>query len=119
IADGVFWAAVDAPPINVMTTDLAREIATLGREVLDDDAVRVVVLQSANPEFFIAHFDVHAILAMPARGEATRQAEISGFHRMCERWRIMPKVSIVKVAGRVGGGGAELSASCDMRFGVL
>jgi enoyl-CoA hydratase/carnithine racemase len=119
VADGVLWATVDAPPINLMTTDLARELATLGREVMVDDAVRVVVLQSANPEFFIAHFDVNAILAMPARGEATRQAEISGFHRMCERWRTMDKVSIVKVAGRVGGGGAELSASCDMRFGLL
>ena len=118
-ADGVLWVTVDAPPINVMTTDLARELAGLGREVLSDDAARVVVLQSANPEFFIAHFDVNAILAIPAEGEATRQAEISGFHRMCERWRTMDKVTIVKVAGRVGGGGAELSASCDMRFGVL
>src|SRR5687768_16327167 len=92
IADGVLWATVDAPPINLMTTDLARELATLGREVMSDDAVRVVVLQSANPEFFIAHFDVNAILAMDAQGEASRQAEISGFHRMCERWRTMDTV---------------------------
>lgn len=118
-ADGVLWATVDAPPINVMTTDLARELATLGREVEADDAVRVLVLQSAHPEFFIAHFDVNAILAMPAQGEAARPTEISGFHRMCERWRTMDTVTIVKVAGRVGGGGAELSASCDMRFGVV
>jgi enoyl-CoA hydratase/carnithine racemase len=118
-ADGVLWVTVDAPPINLMTTDLARELAGLGREVATDDAVRVVVLQSANPEFLIAHFDVNAILAMPAEGEATRSTEISGFHRMCERWRTMDTVTIVKVAGRVGGGGAELSASCDMRFGVL
>ena len=31
----------------------------------------------------------------------------------------MGTATIVKVAGRVGGGGAELAASCDMRFGVL
>jgi enoyl-CoA hydratase/carnithine racemase len=31
----------------------------------------------------------------------------------------MPKATIAKIAGRVGGGGAELSASCDMRFGLL
>jgi enoyl-CoA hydratase/carnithine racemase len=31
----------------------------------------------------------------------------------------MPKATIAKVAGRVGGGGSELAASCDMRFGLL
>ena len=38
---------------------------------------------------------------------------------MCERLRTMPKATIAKIAGRVGGGGSELAASCDMRFGVL
>jgi enoyl-CoA hydratase/carnithine racemase len=30
----------------------------------------------------------------------------------------MPKATIVKMAGRAGGGGNEFAASCDMRFGV-
>jgi enoyl-CoA hydratase/carnithine racemase len=38
---------------------------------------------------------------------------------MCEQYRTMPKATIAKIAGRVGGGGSELSASLDMRFGAL
>jgi len=116
---GVLFATIDAPPINVMTVPLFRELFTLATTSAADDDVRVVVLQSANPEFFIAHFDVSAILNFPTTQEPQRASEIRGFHRMCELWRTMPKATIVKVAGRVGGGGAELSASCDMRFGVI
>lgn len=118
-ADGVLWATIDAPPINVMTTALARELARLSRSVAADEAVRAVVLQSANPEFFIAHFDVEAILGFPTDEPPQRKTELNGFAKLCELWRTMPKATIVKVAGRVGGGGAELAASCDMRFGLL
>ena len=31
----------------------------------------------------------------------------------------MDKVTIAELRGRVGGGGAELSSACDMRFGDL
>ena len=38
---------------------------------------------------------------------------------MCETFRTMPKATIVKLEGRVGGGGSELSLSCDMRFAAI
>ncbi|MGB0148503.1 MAG: enoyl-CoA hydratase/isomerase family protein, partial [Ilumatobacteraceae bacterium] len=78
-----------------------------------------VVLRSANPEFFIAHFDVAAILEFPTDGEAVEEPELGGFDRMCEAYRTMDKVTIAELRGRVGGGGAELSSACDMRFGDL
>jgi enoyl-CoA hydratase/carnithine racemase len=37
---------------------------------------------------------------------------------MCAGLRDNPKPSLVKIAGRAGGGGSELASSCDMRFGV-
>jgi enoyl-CoA hydratase/carnithine racemase len=48
-----------------------------------------------------------------------RAGELSSFHVMCETFRTMPKATITKINGGVGGGGAELAASMDMRFGVL
>ena len=116
---GVTFATIDAPPINVMTPPLFRELAKFSAHVADDDTVRVVVLRSDNPDFFIAHFDVEAILSFPAEGAAERPTELGGFHAMCERYRTMPKATIVEIGGRVGGGGSELSMSCDMRFGAL
>ena len=38
---------------------------------------------------------------------------------MCERYRTMAIPTICEIAGRVGGGGGEFAASCDMRFGVI
>jgi len=71
------------------------------------------VFRSANPEWFIAHFDVEAILRFPVESEPT---EHNRFHEMCERLRLMPKATIAVIEGRVGGGGSEFASSCDMRF---
>jgi len=49
---------------------------------------------------------------------AEKSLEFSDFHLMCERVRTMPKATIVKMAGRAGGGGNEFASSCDMRFGL-
>lgn len=119
IADRVCWARVDAPPVNVMTIDLLRELMRFASAVSTDENIRAVVVQSADPDFFIAHFDVSAILQFPVDEEAVRGTELSGFHVMCETFRTMAKPTIAKINGRVGGGGAELAASMDMRFGVL
>lgn len=116
---GVLNATIDNPPINLLTPQLFGQLNALTQEAAADDDVRVLVLDSANPEFFIAHYDLEAILRFPTDGEAVRGTELGGFHVMCERVRTMAKPTLVKIAGRVGGGGSEFSASCDMRFGVL
>lgn len=109
---------IDNPPINLMTLELFGELDALSRELEADDSLTVVVLRSANEDFFIAHFDVAAILQFPTDTPAERSQELNGYHLMCERFRTMDKVTIVQIEGRVGGGGSELAASCDMRFGV-
>lgn len=112
-------ATIDNPPINVMTLALYEQLVDFTLEIEQDPDVRVLVLQSADADFFIAHFDVEAILSFDTSSPAERSAELNPFHQMCERLRTMPKVTIAKIAGRVGGGGSELAASCDMRFGAL
>lgn len=115
---GVATAVIDAPPINLMTLPLFGEITRFGIEVGGDESVRVVVMKSANPDFFIAHFDVTAILDFPIDEEAKRTPD-NPFHQMCELFRTMPKATIAQVEGRVGGGGCELIQAFDMRFGVV
>ena len=117
IRDGVATAALDNPPVNVITLPLFAELARFAAEVAEDDAVRAVVLRSADPDFFIAHFDVEAILGFPVDRPAVRSPD-NPFHQMCERYRTMPKATIAQIEGRVGGGGSELVQAFDMRFGV-
>ncbi len=115
---GVCFATIDNPPCNIVTLELFAELAELAATVADDDAVRVLVLRSANPDFFLAHFDVEAILAFPTDTPAQRARTLNDYHLMCETLRTMGKATICQIEGRVGGGGSELSMACDMRFGV-
>jgi len=115
---GVATATVNAPPINVMTAKLMFQLSNFAQCVRDDPGVRVAVLRSADPDFFIAHFDVQLLLDSRRQGEAERAETPNQFHQMCELFRTSPKPTIVEIAGRVGGGGNELSMACDMRFGA-
>ena len=116
----IVTATVDNPPINLITMELFGELARLSQEVADDESATVFVLKSANPDFFLAHFDVGAILSFPVDRPAERPAPgANGYHAMCERFRTMDKATIAQIEGRVGGGGSELAMSFDMRFGVV
>ena len=96
---------IDNPPINLMTPKLYNELRHLCIELEVDENLSVVVFKSANPDFFIAHFDVAAILDFPTDQEPERSEELNPFHQMCERVRTMDKVTIAQIEGRVGGGG--------------
>lgn len=117
VTAGVATATIDNPPINLMSLPLFMELIGLGKAIADDDDVRVLVLKSADPEFFIAHFDVEAILGFPTDQPPNRSPE-NVFHVMCEGFRTMSKVTIAQIEGRAGGGGCELVQAFDMRFGV-
>ena len=113
-------AVVNNPPINIITPALYAELTRLSQELEADRDTLVFVLKSANPDFFLAHFDVGAILRFPIDRPASRSdSDKNAYHAMCERFRIMDKVTIAQIEGRVGGGGSELSMSFDMRFGVI
>jgi enoyl-CoA hydratase/carnithine racemase len=116
----IVTAAVDNPPINLITRELFGELSRLSQELADDPEALVFVLKSANPDFFLAHFDVAAILSFPIDRPAERpQPGANAYHAMCERFRTMNKATIAQIEGRVGGGGSELAMSFDMRFGVV
>lgn len=115
---GVARVTIDHPPINLLDAALFADLARLSAELEADDEVRVIVLQSANPEFFIAHADVQLIQQLPTTPQP-RPTQLGVFHQLGERFRTMPRISIGVVEGRARGGGSELLLSLDMRFGAL
>ena len=116
-AGGLVTAVVDAPPINVITGALFGELAALAVELEADPTALVFVLKSADPDFFLAHFDVELLIAM-ADAPTPPTGDLNTYHAMCNRFQRMNTVTIAQIEGRVGGGGAELAMSFDMRFGV-
>jgi len=115
---GIVRATIDHPPINLLDLALIVELDRLGREVEADDSVRVMILDSADPDFFAAHADVTLIQALPA-DDTTRHFEVSGFQAMVDRFRTMPKATIAVLEGIARGGGSELALSLDMRFAAI
>ena len=51
----VAFVSIDHAPINLLDDVLSQEFDKLGRQLESDESIRVVVLQSALPDFFIAH----------------------------------------------------------------
>ena len=117
LTQGVARVTLSNGEINLLDKPLFKEMIRLTEQLAADDQVRVVILRSANPDFFIAHFDVGLILKFPVDAPAP-DAGLSPFHRMCETLRTMPKATIAVVEGRAGGGGSEIALSCDMRFAL-
>ena len=118
ITKGVASVTIDHPPINLFDPTLIADFDKASRALAENPEVRVVVLQSANPDFFIAHADVLTIQRLPPPGEAGAEA-LTAFHQVIERFRKMPKATIAKIEGRCRGGGSELALGCDMRFAAI
>jgi len=118
VADGVATVTINHPPINLFDLPLMDEIGCLGEELAADDNVRVIVFQSADPDFFIAHADVELIQSLPT-DTPPRPENLSFFHEMLELYRTLPKVTIGKLEGVARGGGSEFLLALDMRFAAL
>jgi enoyl-CoA hydratase/carnithine racemase len=115
---GVAFVTIDNPPINLFDVVLISDLDRLGSEMAVDDDTKVIVFESADPEFFIAHADVTLIQALP-EGESDSPDEPNLFQKMVDRYRTMPKVTIAKIEGRARGGGSEFALSLDMRFAAI
>jgi enoyl-CoA hydratase/carnithine racemase len=115
---GVAFATFDSPPLNLLGGELLAELAALLGDVERDTEVKVLVLRSADPDFFIAHGDVEIILRAPQRA-GPPPVELPFTHRTLDRLRSIPKVTIAQIEGMARGGGSEVALACDLRFAAL
>src|SRR3954470_9668131 len=58
--DRVARVTIDNPPINVLSVAVMTELRHLLTTLAGDGAVRVIVFDSADPDFFLAHVDMTA-----------------------------------------------------------
>ena len=118
VDQGVLFATIDNPPINLLNNELYGEFGKLAEDVSKDDNIKVIVFDSADPDYFICHYDVSLLLLYPDK-PPPKPTELHFGHQMQELYRTMPKISIAKIEGRVRGGGSEFVLSLDMRFGAI
>ena len=103
------------PPINTITATTVLELAELVGLIEADPDLNVVVFDSANPDFFLAHYDTEHD---PAK-TAALPAGPTGMHAWIDllvRLSRAPVVSIASIRGRARGAGSEFALACDLRF---
>ncbi len=115
---GVAFVTIDNPPMNLLNVDVLVELSRFQKRVNRDDDIRVIVFDSADPDFFIAHFDVSVLKEMPDE-PPPKSNKLTGMNPICEAYRTMPKISIAKLEGIARGGGSEFVLALDMRFGAI
>jgi enoyl-CoA hydratase/carnithine racemase len=110
-----YWRVVfDYPPFNIVDATLYQALQGLLARMDASPSLRVVVFESANPEFFLAHFDLTG-----KTGNITSAVGPSGLPILTDTFvRITrsPVVSIAKIRGCVRGVSSEFVLACDMRF---
>ena len=105
----------DHPPINTITATTVAELAELVGLIEQDPDLNVVVFDSANPDFYLAHYDTEHD---PARTAALGVGP-TGMHAWLDllvRLSRAPVVSIASIRGRARGAGSEFVLACDLRF---
>ena len=118
---GVVTVTIDNPPVNVLDATLMTDLRRLLATLRDDESARVIVFDSADPEFFIAHVDMTLGDAPDDLAALARDVPegVNLFQVVGETLRHQPQVTIVKLAGKARGGGAEFVAAADMAFAAV
>ena len=116
VAPGYWRVTFRNPPINLQDPDTILELQELVGLIEADDELRVVVLESSDPDFFINHYDVSRAAETPV---APGPTGLPTFIDTTTRLAHAPVVTIAKIRGRNRGGGAEAALACDLRFASI
>ena len=110
-----YWRIVfDYPPFNIVDATLYQALQGLLARMDASTSLRVVVFESANPEFFLAHFDLTGNI-----GNITTAVGPSGLPILTDTFVRITRsavASIAKIRGCVRGVSSEFVLACDMRF---
>jgi enoyl-CoA hydratase/carnithine racemase len=110
-----YWKVVfDYPPFNILDATIFEGLQDLLVRMNTSKTLRVVVFESAIPDFYLAHFDLTG-----KTGNIATAVGPSGLPILMDTFVGLtksPVVSIAKIRGCVRGGSSEFVLACDMRF---
>jgi enoyl-CoA hydratase/carnithine racemase len=110
----VLFVEIAAPPMNLLGPELVGDLVSVIQWAEADDAVRVLVFSSADPDYFISHVDVTRIDEY--RKEAAKLTGEESIALLFHHLSASRLVTIAEIEGRVRGAGSEFVLACDMRF---
>lgn len=114
VNDSYWKVSIDNPPVNVFDPEFSVQLRSLMDELEENQNLKVVVFESANPEFYVAHAELVNIFDFP-KGEGKTGLSKS-WPDVAKRLEQAPFVSIASIRGRARGLGSEFIQAFDMRF---
>jgi enoyl-CoA hydratase/carnithine racemase len=103
------------PPVNTITAATVTELFELVGLIEREPRLKVVVFDSANPDFFLAHYDIEGDPAKTA-ALASGPTGMPAWLDLTVRLSRAPVVSIAAIRGCARGAGSEFVLACDLRF---
>ena len=110
-----YWRVMfDYPPFNVVDATMYQGLQDLLARMDASASLRVIVFESALPDFYLSHFDLTGKLGniISAVGPSGLPILMDTFVRLTRS----PVASIAKIRGCVRGVSSEFVLACDMRF---
>jgi enoyl-CoA hydratase/carnithine racemase len=111
--ESIGHVVLDRPPANSYDKAFMEEFDAAVEEARRDDAVRAILVRSANEKFFSAGADVSVF----ARSGLDEQAAfVSRANEAMGKLESTPKVVVAAINGHCLGGGLEMALCCDFRI---
>jgi enoyl-CoA hydratase/carnithine racemase len=104
---GYWRVTLSHPPINTVDDVMYDEVFDLVQAIDAEPGLKVVTFESANPDYFLAHYGVaesQSRFGVPRWRESAIQLAHSSV------------LSVAVIRGRARGGGSEFALGCDVRF---
>jgi len=110
----IWRVSFNHPPINLIDHDTLQELHDLASAIEASEELKVVVFDSADPDFFLAHWDIASVARpLPAGTAPPSWIDIS------LRLARASVVTIALIRGRARGMGSEIALALDLRFASL
>jgi enoyl-CoA hydratase/carnithine racemase len=117
-ASPVLWrVAFNNPPVNAIGTAMISELKQLLTELESNQTVNVVLFESADADFFLAHYDLAANHA--ATEALPSPTGYAAWVDVLVRLSHLPAVTISAIRGIARGAGSEFALATDLRFASL
>ena len=113
IQNRVGWLEYNRPPVNAFHREMLEAVPRVLDRLVDDPAVRVIVVGSALERYFSAGADLTVLQALDENGF---RWWIDTCHDIVRRMRASPKPLLAAIHGTAVGGGLEIVLHCDVRF---
>jgi enoyl-CoA hydratase/carnithine racemase len=113
VSPGYWRCAFDNPPVNALDARTVKALHRLLTRLEGDPTAKVVVFDSADPDFFIAHFDM---LGDPGYFLEDQGNGLHAWPDFTTRLAALPVLSVSVLRGRARGVGSEFLLATDLRF---